>query len=216
MFLRADLTTNKKKSKKSHKDKSVDGEGKHTSKKDRRREDKNDGKPYAGSGGMKKLLARRRREEETHQQQEKSDREEEDQQQQEMEEDMALPESGDAADQVDDTAEKLKQDESMVTLDEAVAAAAAPVPKPAPLASTSTPLNMDSARMPSSGRVGRTRHNPIGTNRPQRRGGRFSAVEEETEEDLAAEDEKRQLEEAAKKIPSFAALENFSFAQGVS
>lgn len=146
-------------------------------------------KPYAGRGGMKKLLARRRMEEDEEKERDRSTAIETDEE------------------EASSTAQKAQAlDEKLV---KELAHPAEPEPQPF--------RPFVGGREQSSLRVGRQRTSRNHIARPQAkaRGGRFSALYEEEEED-AMDDGSRGKDDAAKKLPSFQPPPGFSFAKDVS
>ncbi|KAF4615306.1 hypothetical protein D9613_002849 [Agrocybe pediades] len=143
----------------------------------------NDTKPYAGEGGMKKLLARRRQEEE---------------------------EEGDKDEQGKEKAQTTETKEQV----EAESAQNLPPPP-----STDWFAVASSDFLPSGSgsslRVGRAKTSRNHIQRPPKN--RFSAVyeddPEDKDEDSAQSEEKKILEEAAKKVPVFNIPEGFTFAK---
>lgn len=150
-------------------------------------------KPYAGRGGMKKLLARRQMEEEEEKEKERA---------------SAIETDEEEAEQ---TRHAKALNEKLV--EELRKAPAVPEPE--------RPRSFVGGREQSSLRVGRQRTSRNHIVRPQAkpRGGRFSAIYEDDDEDGMEEHETereiRELEEAAKKVPTFNIPAGFSFAKDV-
>lgn len=148
-------------------------------------------KPYAGRGGMKKLLERRRMEEEEAHHKARQMK-------------LSVIEEADEEGQY----EEPHEDE--------------PLPEQEP--ETDFQPTSIGGREQSSLRVGRKRNNRNHIQRPQMRskaGGRYAAIFEEEDEDSMVMDEesereRKELEEAAKKVPAFNLPPNFSFAKEVS
>ncbi|PSR88866.1 hypothetical protein PHLCEN_2v5015 [Hermanssonia centrifuga] len=162
--------------------------------KDKIEEDLKSVKPYAGRGGMKKLLAKRRLEEQEEQKEARLMR------LSVIEEDEEETESQRKAEDLND--KFMKEFEQ-------------PVQQPEP----ELPRPTIGGREQSSLRVGRTRTSRNHIARPQARprGGRFSAVMEDEDDamddDGTREAERKMLEEAAKKAPTFNVPAGFSFAK---
>ncbi len=153
-------------------------------------------KPYAGRGGMKKLLAKRRLEEQEEQKEARLMR-------------LSVIEEDEEETELQKKAEDLN-DKFMKEFEQPVGQ-----PEPEP------PRPTIGGREQSSLRVGRTRTSRNHIARPQARprGGRFSAVMEDEDDamddDGTREAERKMLEEAAKKAPTFNVPAGFSFAKDV-
>ena len=157
----------------------------------------NETKPYAGEGGMKKLLARRKLEEDLEQE---SDRKDKDSQKDEI--DHIPKESG-----------STDSDTSHYNLPTASLSGSKSGPDWFVTASGSS-----ASTFGSSLRVGRVKTSRNHIQRPSR--ARFSAVYEDDVDDSMEDDDNRrtereELEEAARKAPSFNIPEGFSFAPSV-
>ncbi|KAJ6606599.1 hypothetical protein DFH09DRAFT_1017675 [Mycena vulgaris] len=147
----------------------------------------NETKPYAGEGGMKKLLARRMKEVQE--------------------------------DEEDDT-ESHSVNDLAADLGESKRDTSHSLPPPPPPSDWQKVVASQPASSGSSLRVGRTKTSRTHIARPGRPSKKFSAAfEDETDdfmddgEDLERQNERQELEEAAKKLPAFEVAPGFSFAK---
>ncbi|KAF7359419.1 hypothetical protein MSAN_01284500 [Mycena sanguinolenta] len=148
----------------------------------------NETKPYAGEGGMKKLLARRMKEVQ----------EDEDQ-------DSEVPHAQEPAESLDESRPETSQ--------------LLPLPSGASPSNWQKSILSQPAPSGSSLRVGRTKTSRTHLSRPVRPSRKFSAAFEDGDElmddgeDEERQKERKELEEAAKKLPAFEVPAGFTFAK---